>query len=188
MKDPIQFCLSVLTLLAVPGPTNTLLAASAAMVGFRRSVPLLLGELAGYLVSIVILRAALGALVGQSGDAQIVLRILVATYLAYLSIRLWRVTPASAALTVNVRRVFVVTLLNPKAFVFALFLIPAEPADPVFYYGAFALLITVVGAAWVLAGHVARRFAGDSSVTHVAKVASFALAAFAAIVIVDVFR
>jgi threonine/homoserine/homoserine lactone efflux protein len=188
MESPIEFCLAALALLAAPGPTNALLAASGALVGFRRSLRLLLGALAGYIVAIAALRATVGIFVGQSGTAQIVLRVLVASYLAYLSIRLWRVTPASPTIAVTARGVFVTTLLNPKAFVFALFLIPAQPASPTFYYGTFAALTAGVGTGWILAGHLARRFAGEASVPRVARVASLALVAFAAIVVVDIFR
>jgi threonine/homoserine/homoserine lactone efflux protein len=188
MEGHIEFCLAVVALLAVPGPTNTLLAASGSMVGFRRSLRLVLGELSGYVVSILTLRATVGVLVGQSGNAQIVLRVLVATYLAYLSIRLWRETPSARGMLVSTRRVFITTLVNPKAFVFALLLIPPQPTSPAFYYGAFALLVAGIGPLWILAGHLARRVAGDGSVPHVARVASLALVAFAAIVVFGIFR
>mgnify|MGYP006894100190 CR=1 FL=1 len=60
MTDPIAFVLAVIGLLATPGPTNTLLAASGAAVGFRRSLHLILAEAAGYLCSILVLAVMLG--------------------------------------------------------------------------------------------------------------------------------
>ena len=43
---------SVVAILSLPGPTNTLLAAAGLRQGVRRSLPLIAAELGGYLVSI----------------------------------------------------------------------------------------------------------------------------------------
>ena len=45
MIDPWLFMLAVATLLATPGPTNTLMATAGAMNGPRAAWPLLLAEL-----------------------------------------------------------------------------------------------------------------------------------------------
>jgi threonine/homoserine/homoserine lactone efflux protein len=42
----------IIVVLITPGPTNTLLAAAGLRHGVRPSLPLIAGELAGYLVSI----------------------------------------------------------------------------------------------------------------------------------------
>ena len=47
------FVFAILALLLTPGPTNTLLTVGAAARGWRASLPLLFGELAGYLVVVV---------------------------------------------------------------------------------------------------------------------------------------
>ena len=45
------FVFAILSLLCTPGPTNTLLTVGAAARGLRASLPLLIGELFGYLGS-----------------------------------------------------------------------------------------------------------------------------------------
>jgi len=64
--DRIAFAAAALSLLATPGPTNTLLATSGAKVGLRRSLPLLGAELGGYLLAILLLRALIGPLMAAN--------------------------------------------------------------------------------------------------------------------------
>src|SRR6478752_3236474 len=52
MTDPVAFVLSVIALLAVPGPTNTLLATAGGLGGVRRAIALIPAEVAGYLLAI----------------------------------------------------------------------------------------------------------------------------------------
>jgi threonine/homoserine/homoserine lactone efflux protein len=59
----LPFILATFSLLAVPGPTNTLLATSGAGAGVSRSLHLLAAELGGYLTAVVVQRLVLGPLV-----------------------------------------------------------------------------------------------------------------------------
>jgi len=63
MSEAATFFLGAVAVLATPGPTNTLLATSGAISGFRRSLPLLGGELGGYLLAIVVLLSFIGPIV-----------------------------------------------------------------------------------------------------------------------------
>src|SRR3954454_17442826 len=125
MTEPFAFFLAVLGLLATPGPTNTLLAASGAVVGVRRSLGLIPAEVSGYLCSILTLALVLGP-VAQSwplfGSA---LRVCCGLWLAFLAWRHWSAAMhAVEARSVSSAKVFVTTLLNPKGLIFAFAIIP----------------------------------------------------------------
>ena len=126
MEDPLLFVLAVLTILGTPGPTNTLLATSGAAAGARASLALVQAEAAGYLIAILTLGLVLGPVVAASPLLATGLRLAVGSYLLLLAVRLWR--RGGAALVeggvVTPRQVFTTTLLNPKALVFALGVVP----------------------------------------------------------------
>jgi threonine/homoserine/homoserine lactone efflux protein len=82
------------------------------------------------------------------------LRIVVALYLAYLAFRLWRSGVAAEAeqRLVRFRDVFVTTMLNPKALLFALGIIPLQAANAAVYLGAFVVMVMLAGSGWMLLG------------------------------------
>lgn len=155
MESPVLFVLTVLAILWTPGPTNTLLATSGAAVGWRRSLALLPAEGAGYLISTLFLGLVFGPVVAGSPAIAMALRLIVGAYLLMLSLKLWR---RGAALTnepaavVRPSHVFVTTLLNPKAIVFALGVIPFGSDRVIFYVVGFMAMVAVVGFGWVTAG------------------------------------
>jgi threonine/homoserine/homoserine lactone efflux protein len=167
MTDPIAFVLGVLALLATPGPTNTLLATSGAVAGIRRSLPLILAEIIGYMTSIHILALVIGPLVRASHVLSVGLRVACAAYLFYAAWRLWR--DGSDALIsdkpVRFRHVLVTTLLNPKAVVFAFVILPylsqgqIAPALP--YTLSLAAMIIGVAVSWISLGSALRAGAGQ---------------------------
>jgi threonine/homoserine/homoserine lactone efflux protein len=125
MPDPVLFVSLSLALLLTPGPTNTLLAMAGATDGLRSALPLMLAELLGYLLSIHILAYGIGPFVQSAPVAQIVMRLACALLLLTLAIRLWRTgVPLVTHQIITPRRVFTVTLLNPKALVFAFVILP----------------------------------------------------------------
>lgn len=165
-------------LLAVPGPTNTLLATSGAGIGVARSLHLLAAELCGYLLSIVLLRTALGPIVSDIPLAAVVLRVAVTIYILCLAVMLWRVNTRElrdgAAVTFG--QVLLTTLLNPKALVFAFLLLPLQigPLELLPWLGVIALQILTAGAAWLALGATlgrgARRLGHPEIVTRIGAV------------------
>ncbi|HQZ12438.1 MAG TPA: LysE family transporter [Devosia sp.] len=191
MTDPVLFLLAVLTILGTPGPTNTLLAASGALAGVRPSLPLLIGELTGYLIAIAAIRIALEPVLAAYPVVGTVLKVLVAIYLGWLALRLWMrggdVTAGREA--VAVRAVLVTTLLNPKSLIFALAVLPPT-ATPGFwlYATAFAVSVAACGFGWILVGRVLGAAAGERHARLIPRAASVILAGFAAFILTSAFR
>ncbi|MDR3465663.1 MAG: LysE family transporter [Xanthobacteraceae bacterium] len=162
--DPMVFIAATLLLLATPGPTNTLLAASGAGVGLRRSLPLLAAELSGYLVSILVLRSVLGPVIVAFPVLQAAVRIAVAVYLVHLAVALWRhgARQVRDASPISFARVLVTTLLNPKAMIFAFTLLPVQVGilDLLPWLAGLAVEIVTVGTGWILFGVWLRRAFG----------------------------
>jgi threonine/homoserine/homoserine lactone efflux protein len=184
---PIAFALSVLALLAVPGPTNTLLAGAGASGGLRRSLRLLAGELLGYLITITCVRLALGTVIGETAGAQTVVKIAVAAYLVFLAVRLWTAAPERGSTGFTVPRVFVTTLLNPKAFIFALFVFPASPTPIVPYYLGFSAMVVTVGASWIATGAALDRLTSARVGVIAPRLCACAMAVFAIVVVSGLF-
>ena len=188
MIDPTIFVLAVLSLLATPGPTNTLLATSGAAVGVRRSLVMLVGELGGYLISIAVLRIVLGPVIAAQPAVGIMLKVAVALYLAWIAYKLWtRSAALTADSTVTLRAVFVTTLLNPKALVFAFGIIPVEHPMLWAYVVAFAVTVPLIGLAWIAIGSIIGAASGERHAGLVRKVASVALVGFAALLVRSAF-
>lgn len=180
MIDTLTFVLATVSLLATPGPTNTLLATSGAVSGFRRSLILLCGELSGYLLAIVVLLAVIGPAVASVPAFGIALRIAVCVYLVHLALRFWRHSASAleGPRPVTLARVFVTTLLNPKAVIFAFTLLPFPASDlraMLSWLGLLSLLIVIVGASWIALGSFMQRgvdgIAGHAAVYRIAAVA-----------------
>ncbi|MBB5692798.1 LysE family transporter [Muricoccus pecuniae] len=185
MQDPILFALTVLLILGTPGPTNTLLAAAGGTVGFRRALPLVPAEAGGYLISIHAIGLALGPVIASRPEVALGLRLAVGAYLLLLAAKLWRRGAVDLSTApVTPRQVFVTTLLNPKAIVFALGVIPfgAERWWP--YTLGFLGLLAGVALAWIALGAVLGRAAGAvGRAGLVPRVGAAAVGAFAILLV-----
>lgn len=154
----LELGLAVLALLATPGPTNTLLALAGAERGWRGALRLIPAELCGYLAAVVPL-ALVGARLAEAAPRlRLALTLGAATWLAWLAWSLWRDSDRMRRLAaVTARRVAVTTLLNPKALVFGLLLLPApEPGRLLANLALFAVLVAGVASAWAALGAALR--------------------------------
>lgn len=192
MTDPYIFTATVLALLAVPGPTNSLAATSGAVAGVRRSLKLVPAEVAGYLIAVTVLGLLLRPIMATFPGLAMVLRGTVGIYLLVLAVKLWRqgrrsmvqAAGPSAAGAIGTTQIFVTTLLNPKAVVFALGIIPFESHRLPVYLAGFAGLITVVATGWIITGATLGRAAHSRGRGHVVpRVGAATVGAFAVVMI-----
>lgn len=154
--DMLSFSVAVMTLLVVPGPTNTLLAASGAARGWRDSSPLLAAEIGGYVTSISAQMLVLGPVLAARPHWAAALKLAAAGWVAWCGWRMWRQsarTIQAVAPPVGFRQVLFTTLINPKAVIFALVVFPAQPyAQQWPYLAVFAVITLLAGSAWITLG------------------------------------
>jgi threonine/homoserine/homoserine lactone efflux protein len=183
VTDPLIFFLAVATILFTPGPTNTLMATAGATGGIRPSLPLLGAELSGYLIAIMAIRILLGPIIQAYPAVGVALKIAVAFYLVWLAIKLWRnpIRKEQTGRPVTFRAVLITTLLNPKALIFALSVIPQQTSNLVWYVSGFAVTVLAAGGAWIVLGYALGAAAGERS-GWLPRIAAVALVAFAGLI------
>lgn len=149
----------VITILLTPGPTNTLLASSGLQVGVKRSFGLIPAEAFGYLLSISFWGLLIGKISVFLPALPSILKLFSAGYILYLAIRLWKTASAVQDLnqaSIRARELFVATLLNPKALLFASAIFPAiawtNPSYYVAHMLAFLFLIVPIAFFWTFIG------------------------------------
>ena len=154
-----DFALAVCALLLTPGPTNTLLAWSGATEGFVRTLRLLPAELSAYLAVVVPLSTGGAEAIASWPLLAQAVKLGAAGWVMYLAVRLWtRPSVAMRQSDVTARHVFVTTLLNPKALIFGLVLLPwVASIGLATHLGLFALLVLAAALLWAAGGAFAVR-------------------------------
>lgn len=137
----LAFVAAAAVLLAIPGPTITLVIAYALSRGRSAAWWTVGGVVLGDFTAMTASLLGLGALLAASATAFTVVKWLGAAYLVWLGISLWRAPVAApeaqaAAVAVPGRRIlahaFAVTALNPKGIVFFVAFLPqfVSPTAP----------------------------------------------------------
>lgn len=172
-------CLAAcLGLLMTPGPTNTLLTLSAAAQGRTAAFRLVPAEMTGYLLVVVPLVLFGEAMLAAAPQVSGALRIVAAVWVAYLAAKLWLSSPAcGTGSRITLSNVFVTTMLNPKALLFGLFLLPSvDNARLEATVAVFLLAIATASTVWICLGALVR--AGrEGTVRRIAAVVLGALSA-----------
>lgn len=141
--------LGAATVLAVPGPTNALLAAIGSS-GRRDGARLILAVVLGYAAAVIGLRIVGMAVFERLPEAAPIVRIILAGWLVFLGCRLWRRPPdGTAAPTIGARAVFTATVLNPKSAVFAFALWPDDVDGVGTAIWGVGLGVAVAGVSWL---------------------------------------
>ena len=189
MTAALLFILAVLGLLAVPGPTNTLMAAAGAARGVRRSLPLLAGELGGYAVAITVWTELVGAAATREPMIGVAAKLLAALFLLWSAYRLWSKagTHPVGAGGITLQRVFLTTLINPKGLVFAFAIFPPVGfIERLPYLGVFAVLVVLTALGWqTLGAATALSSRGLFTAVRVERACAVVLAVFAILLIVQ---
>lgn len=181
------FAFAVLLLLLTPGPTNTLLAVSGAARGLKASLPLIGAELCGYLTAILPLVFLAAPLLADQPVAALVIKLSSTVWVLLLAARLWSRPPsASGPGAITALSVFCTTVLNPKALIIGLALIPAASfaspqtvVQPLPYLAAFSLLVVLVATCWLSAGAAILRHLAITSPLLFGRIAASFLVVFA---------
>jgi len=174
----ITFLVATLVIVAIPGPTVLLIAGCALARGTGSALSTILGVALADVLVIALALGGAGALMARAPTLFAAMKLLGAAYLLYLGLALLRARPAEPerAWSGPARRRarslvdaglqgFLVTLLNPKTFVFVLaffpqFVDPARPAAPqLLLLGAsfLALALPVATVYAVLGGQARQR-------------------------------
>jgi threonine/homoserine/homoserine lactone efflux protein len=161
----IELTLAIAALLITPGPTNTLLAVAGAERGLVRALQLIPAELAGYLTTVTPLALLGGTLLAGAPELRPVITAAAALWICWLALGFWQksrpatvddVGAVETAPAVTAFKVFVTTLLNPKALIFGLALLPAGPSLPAAFVN-FVVQIVIVATLWAGFGHLLRQ-------------------------------
>jgi threonine/homoserine/homoserine lactone efflux protein len=152
------FFTAVLRLLLTPGPTNTLMGLAGASAGLPRVARLLPAEILGYLTTILPLAFMGHSLLADFPVAAQAIKLAAAAWVMILAVKLWgQGSLAQAGDDITARRVYATTVLNPKAMIIALVLLPA-PAAPDFAarLALFCMTAASVAMIWGGAGSIAQ--------------------------------
>jgi threonine/homoserine/homoserine lactone efflux protein len=156
-----SFIIAAIIILFTPGPTNTILAASGAALGWRGSTLLPLAEASGYLVAVVAY-LMLATSLADIAAAMPLLKGVAALWLMYSAWTLWTQPVRSGAMapSVAMRHVFFTTILNPKAMLVGAILIPGLADDvQAKAVAVYIVLSLVAGAIWTSGGSLLPRTA-----------------------------
>jgi threonine/homoserine/homoserine lactone efflux protein len=123
MIDPMPFATYSFVMSITPGPNNVMLTASGATFGFRKTIPHILGIVAGFSVVLFGVCAGLDVVFTRWPAIQSVLRWVGAAYLIYLG---WRILRSGEAQDAHSRKPLTALqaagfqFLNPKAWMMTL--------------------------------------------------------------------
>lgn len=185
------FISASLALLLAPGPTNTLIGIAGARGGLGSASRLLPAELAGYLTTILPLTWLGAEFLSRHPAAAIGLKAFAAAWVMLLAVKLWRMNgePGTGS-AVTGRRVYLTTVLNPKALIFGLvLLLPPAAGDFLAKLGLFCLMVAAVALLWSAFGRLTQAGeTGDRRLLVVQRVASIWLAVVSVTLIAGVLR
>jgi Putative threonine efflux protein len=147
--------------LLTPGPTNTLLASAGIQAGVKHSLKLIPAEVIGYLIAITSWGVLLESVSHFIPWLPAILKLMSAGFILYLAFKLWMTSSEDIKLDrplITPKALFLATLLNPKALLFASAIFPHTAWEiPHLYFihiVVFLSLITPIAFLWIMFGTV----------------------------------
>lgn len=157
----LKMSLYVSLVLIVPGPTNTLLLSSGLKNGLRDTWPLVAAEALGYVAAISTWGFFLYAFATNRTWLVDVVKLASSVYIFCLAFNMWTrsVTIQDASVSpVNFHELFIATLANPKALLFASTLFPPEAFRAAHYFAwsiaTFLIVLVPIGVGWSCLGRL----------------------------------
>ncbi|MBX8540316.1 LysE family transporter [Pseudomonas cichorii] len=153
--------LTLLAVLAVPGPTNSLLFQTGMNRGFNAKSLLWVGaEWLAYMIQITAWGLTLDRVARDYPWVATLSKAFAVCFLFYIAMKLWSMARscqhADDAPGLSPTGLFVATLTNPKGLFFASFVAPAgtflSSADYLAFMSTFTAVVLPVGSAWVIFG------------------------------------
>jgi len=181
--------------LALPGPTNALLAIAGTSAGLRRSAHLVMAAILGYGLAVVALISVAAPIIEAIPVAGRVLRLAAAAVLIQIALSLWSPPALATRESKPVRwgHVFFTTLLNPKALVLAMFVMPQDAAGALVFRPEAAVLlpflIAVSALGWIGIGAALRsNVANGGASGWIERSGAIILSGFAAVIAYSAFQ
>lgn len=152
--------LSLLTVLVVPGPTNSLLLQSGISRGLNaHSFRLIATEWFAYVIQITMWGVFIDRLVADYAWVVTATKMFAVGFLFYISLTMWfsaKSNVLSATTSITIPKLFVATLTNPKGLFFVSFLAPHGTFlvldSYIMFMSIFSMVIFPVGLIWVATG------------------------------------
>ncbi|MEX5571492.1 LysE family transporter [Pseudomonas lijiangensis] len=153
--------LTLLAVLAVPGPTNSLLFQTGMNRGFNAKSLLWVGaEWLAYMIQITAWGLTLDRVARDYPWVATLSKAFAVCFLFYIAMKLWSMARSAQHTEdtpgLSPTGLFVATLTNPKGLFFASFVAPAgtflSSADYLAFMSTFTAVVLPVGSAWVIFG------------------------------------
>jgi len=140
--------LSLVTVLMVPGPTNSLLLQTGINRGLNaRSLAFVGAEGLAYVIQMTMWGVFIDLLITEHSWVVIATKIFAVCFLFYISLKLWfsvKDHSPNASAGISVPDLFVATLTNPKGLFFVSFVAPAGTFLSMSHYLSFMSLFTAI--------------------------------------------
>ena len=162
MIESWLFVLAMIAVLMTPGPTNALLASSAHQKGIGQTTKLIPAELLGYFYAINIWALIIHLSAPVWPNLIHILHFLSIVYVLWLAFHLWKTSHLyqynQKHPSIQPRELFLASLKNPKALLFAAGIFPYETWDSPFnfisVFAVFSMVLLPVALFWMSFGRV----------------------------------